>query len=169
MLFRRSFFFQPGTRLRPPEHRFFPLPFFRGPAAATKAQIGANGGPLALAVRLCMVIALGKMFSCPPLTNGILNVYHMTQGSWTLGLAGRSENLRFGHTPPVAGYQGRNRGKWWTFGPRSAALHGDCTWEDVLVPATDQWHNECISYDPGQLDSGARREIGESRICPYPL
>ncbi len=36
------------------------------------------------------------------------------------------------------------------------------------MPTTDQWHNECISYDPGQLDSGARGQIGESRICPYP-
>ncbi len=59
----------------------------------SKAKMGANGGLLGLAVPLCMVIALGNMFSCPPLTNGLMNVYHMTRGSWTLGLAGRSENL----------------------------------------------------------------------------
>ena len=59
-------------------------------------HLGPNQGLSALAVRACNLVLracntidLGTMFSCPPLTNGMMNVYHMTQGSWTLGLAGR--------------------------------------------------------------------------------
>jgi len=46
-------------------------------------------------MRAYNAIDLGTMFSCPPLTNGMMNVYHMTQGSWTLGLAGGEENPWF--------------------------------------------------------------------------